>query len=137
MVVIRPYEEDDVFKVKIRLGDPLGAVVGNYPGPAWTMEEDGEVLAVMGITAIASGIGLVWSFISDEARGHGKTMLKFGREKMKLALTEMRFHRLQAVVRADREEYQRFIELLGFEKEGLMRKGCANGDDLWLYSRIE
>lgn len=135
--MIRPYEEDDVFKVKIRLGDPLGAVVGNYPGPAWTMEKDGRVIAVMGITAVSGGIGLVWSFISDEARGHGKMMVKFAREKMKFALTEMRFHRLQAVVREDRPEYQRFAELMGFQKEGLMRKACANGDDLWLYSRIE
>lgn len=136
MVEFRGYEDGDVYAVKIRLGDPLGAPVVEYPGVKWTMTVNGEPAAVAGIMNGGPGIGMLWAFVSDDARGHGKKIVKFIRPKLDFAFKEMRYHRLQAIVRVDRPEYQRFIELLGFEKEGLMKKAAFNQDDLWLYARV-
>ncbi len=44
-------------------------------------------------------------------------------------------HRMQAVVRADYLQGQRWIEALGFAKEGLMKMYGANADDYYMYGR--
>ena len=140
-VKFRKYREGDVFRVRIRHGDALNGPVCDFPGPSWTMigEEFGEdrPLLVFGIINAAPGVGTLWAYISDDARGHGVAMVKFGRARMDEAFEIMKYNRVQAVVRTDRPEYERFIELLGFEKEGTMRNGSVGGEhDVFLYSRI-
>jgi len=131
------YQEGDVFRINLREGDTLGGVAEEVAGPAWSMkDEEGNVLLSFGILPSSETVGNLWAFISDDARGHGIKMIKFGRAVVEHGLTEKGFRRIQSIVRADRPEYQRFTEALGFTKEGLMRKAAPNGDDLWLYSRV-
>ena len=134
---VTPYQEGDVFKVKIRLGDPLGHPVNDEGGPAWTLRDGDKILACVGLKDGNCGIATFWSFISDEARGHGLLMVKKGREIIRNGFEVHKYFRIQAVVRADKEEYSRFIELFGFEREGLMRKAALNKSDIYLYSIVE
>lgn len=135
-IEFNPYEDGDVFAVRLRDGDPLGSPVCDYPGPAWSLKSGDEVLMCFGIHLVGAGSGMLWAFFSDEARGHGLKIIKFAKPIIDGAFEKYRYHRIQAIVRADREEYQRFIELFGFEKEGLMRQATANRQDIWLYSRV-
>jgi len=136
-IEFKPYEKDDVFKVRMREGDTLGMPVGNIPGPAWTLFDNGAVVACVGLHHEVGNIATLWAYGSDAIRGNGRTIVKFGKRWLDYAINDMRFQRIQAVVREDREEYCRFIEIFGFEKEGLMRKAAANGGNIWLYSRVE
>ena len=45
-------------------------------------------------------------------------------------------HRIQAAVRADWPEAQRFAEFMGFENEGLMRKFGQDKTDYIRYARV-
>lgn len=132
------YEQGDVYRVKIRLGDPLGGSVTDLKQPAWTLlDEEGNALLCFSILPEGtSGIATFFAYVSDDARGHGHYMLKTGRRIVERSFKHLNLHRIQAIVRADKVEYQRWIELLGFEKEGLMRKAAANKSDVWLYSRV-
>ncbi len=136
-IIFREYEAGDVFKVKLRVDDSMGLPIGDIPGISWTIEVDGEVAACFGLHNEVGGIATLWAYGSEQIRGYGRDIIKFGKSFTDDAINVLKFQRIQAVVRADRPEYVRFIELFGFEKEGLMRKAAATGDDIYLYSRVE
>jgi RimJ/RimL family protein N-acetyltransferase len=137
VVRFRPYEENDVYAVKLRAGDAMGTAVMKYDGPAWTMVNDkDEPIACYGVSPITEKIGFLWAFISDEARGNGIKMIKEGRKMINHALSDLGLHRVQSIVRADRPEYKRFSLALGLECEGLMRKAADNGQDIWLFAKV-
>ncbi len=135
VVMFRDYEEGDVYRLDIREGDTIGVILQDFPTPGWTMFSETDILACGGIVQAGGGVGNVWAYISDKARGHGVSLLRFSRSAMDRALSIMLFHRLQTVVRTDRPEYERFVELLGFEKEGRLRKATSTQEDLFLYAR--
>lgn len=131
----RTYKKGDVFRINVREGDTWGGDVEEYDGPAWSLVEGETVLASFGICKIEEGIGHLWAYISEDAKGHGRTMIKFGRKVIGMAMSN--YHRLQSNVRADKEEYVRFSEMLGLEKEGLLRKATADKRDLWVFSKVK
>ena len=45
-------------------------------------------------------------------------------------------HRLQCVVKADWSEAQKFIEFLGWENEGFMKKYSKDGEDYFRYAKV-
>jgi RimJ/RimL family protein N-acetyltransferase len=138
VVKFRPYQQGDVFELEIREGDDYGtSTIYEYDDDvlSFTLEVDGTPVMCWGIVEADQGVGHLWAYISDAARGHGLTIVKFARRVINNAIRFM-FHRIQATVRADDEEYTRFIELFGLNKEGLMRKATVNQMDLWLYARV-
>ena len=135
-IVIDSYTEGDVYKLDIREGDGLGIPPMDQPPPAWTMKKDGWPIACGGVVHVGGGIGVVWVQVTDEARGYGLKLCRFARIAMKIVFEDMKFHRVQATVRADRPEYRRWAELMGFECEGLMKKAAPDQSDLYLYARV-
>lgn len=135
-VEVRPYRDGDVFEITIRKGDQLGGGVTDLDCGLFSLWVDDEVVACTGIRPEGKN-GLVWSFVSDDARGHGKVMIRMGRKMLRHGIEVLKFNRMYALVRADKEEYSRFIETIGFTREGLLRKASANGKDLYIYSVIE
>jgi len=49
---------------------------------------------------------------------------------------QLKVNRVSGLVRADNIEAQRFDEALGFRREGIIRKGAADGTDLYLYGML-
>lgn len=134
--MIDSYEEGDVFKLDLREGDSLGIPPMDMPSPAWTMKEDGNPIACGGIMHVGGGVGVVWVQATDKVRGHGLKLCRFAKQAVQIVFEEMKFHRIQATVRADRPEYRRWAEMMGFECEGLMRKATPNQQDVYLYARV-
>jgi RimJ/RimL family protein N-acetyltransferase len=136
VVRFRPYEEGDIYAIKLREGDAMGTAVKKYDGPGWTMLIDEKPVACYGVGNVDGRVGFLWAFISDEARGHGVKMIKEGRKMINHALADLGFERVQSIVRADRPEYKRFSLALGLECEGLLRKAADNGQDIWLFAKV-
>ncbi len=134
--MIESYTEGDVYQLNLREGDCLGVPPIDQPPPAWTMKKDGRPIACGGIVHIGGGVGVVWVQATDEVRGHGLKLCKFARKAVHVAFARMKFHRIQATVRTDRPEYCRWAELMGFEREGLMRKATPSKEDVFLYARV-
>ncbi len=134
--MIDSYSEDDIYKLDIREGDGIGVPLTNHPPPAWTMKEDGRPIACGGVVHAGGGVGVIWMYTTDAARGHGVKLCRFAKTAINIVFEEMRFHRLQAVIRADRPEYTRWARLMGFECEGLMKKAAPDKTDLYLFARV-
>jgi RimJ/RimL family protein N-acetyltransferase len=99
-------------------------------------QDTGRVLACLGVVEEAPRIAALWMMASEQARGHGLKMRKFGNMLLDMLFFDLGYHRVQVIVRVDRPEYQRWAEMFGFEKEGRMRKALPNGDDVLLYARV-
>ena len=140
-VKFRKYERGDWAKVRIRSGDVTGTFSENsvLQGLATVAEEDGRVVACAGVFPLYAGVGQIWAYVSDDARGRGLAMIKHMRDRIPLMMSVMQLHRVQAHVQTHIEEYGRFIKLLGFEYEGTMR--CVTPDmrdtDMYAIVRCE
>lgn len=101
-------------------------------GPAYTAEADGRVIACGGIMLQWPGRALVWSLLSRHAGRHFVALHRCVSKR----LDEANVRRLEAVVDATFEPGHRWVRLLGFEREGLMRGYAPDGRDHVLYARV-
>lgn len=136
VVSFRDYEEGDVYRLDLREGDTLGVVLQDHPFPAWTMMDGDEVIACMGVLDAGGGVGNLWMYVTDKARGHAIPLFRFCQSALRRLFDVMRFHRIQTVIRTDRPEYERWAQMFCFEKEGLLRKATSAQEDLYLFARV-
>jgi RimJ/RimL family protein N-acetyltransferase len=101
---------------------------------AFTAMYDGEVIAMGGVVTVQPGNGELWALFSDKLPRYRKSIIKEVKWHIENMMTE--YVRLQAQVRADFPQGQRFVEWLGFEKVGLDRM-YANGRDYFRYALIK
>jgi len=93
-------------------------------------------IAIFGMVHILPGVVQFWGLVSDHVRtcpmAFHKACLGFidyFQEKHKL-------RRAQMTVRCDFPEGFRWAELLGFQKEGVMRQYGPDGSDYAMFGRI-
>ena len=138
MVTIQTYQLGDVEYLEHREGDLLGeSPFEEEKGPTWTVLVDEYPVAIFGFMFISPGTYEMWAEITDAIRGNGRPAIKQGREIIELAFENLEMHRLQATCRVVKGEYSRFLEVMGFQKEGLLRQAAPNREDLILYSRVK
>lgn len=103
-------------------------------GPAYTLIDDGKILACGGISLIWEGRGLMWSLISDSLRGPQfirmhRIVLRF------LEMHELR--RIEITVDHHWPRAHRWAKLLGFKHEAYLPKYAPNGLDADQYVRLK
>lgn len=101
-------------------------------GPALTAESGGAILACAGIARTAFRGGYLWAFVAQDA---GRHMVKLDR-CMRRFLDAVKITRIEATVEAGFSPGCRWLEILGFEYEGLMKKYGPSGDDHLRYARV-
>lgn len=99
-------------------------------GPAYGLAYRGRLLALGGIATIWPGRGYLWGLLAE---GLGSSMTPIHRVVAR-ALAETSLDRIEAYIDQDHEAAGRWIRLLGFEQEGVMR-AFWKGRDFALYSR--
>lgn len=132
---MRLYEYGDLNNFKERDGDYLN-YDASYQANDDTyslINEKNEVVAVMGLVVLHDGVAGVWAVISDNARGHGIAVTRFAKKLLKRWIYVYVLHRIQAMVRVDKDEYKRWIQLIGFEYESTMRKVSPDKRDMECY----
>ncbi len=134
--MIDSYTKGDCHLLDIRDGDGFGVPPQDEVGFGWTFKKDNKPVGCGGFVDIGQGIGLAWVMATDEVRGNGLKVCRFTRMAIKIAFEEMGWHRIQAAVRCDRPEYQQWAELMGFQREGRLRKAAPDKTDLYLYARV-
>jgi len=96
--------------------------------------EEGTVLMVLGLVSVGVGVGEVFILPAKGWVYHTIEICRYIKEQLKNGL--MFQHRIQAKCRVDDEKYYRFLEMFGFEREGLIRHFDIQGNDYYLYSII-
>lgn len=87
-------------------------------GPAYTGIAGEVILGCAGVVIVWQGMGSVWMTLSEEAALYRIWMTRTVKRCLADIMRAYDLHRLEAVVRADNERNQRWIEALGFAREG-------------------
>jgi len=128
---LRPYRAGDAWLVSLRseqAGDRM-SFYDTAEGPAMTFERQGVVIACAGLARVWEGRYLAWALFSDLAPREWVRV----RQAMHRVIGDTA-GRIEATAAFPAAE--RFLEGLGFEKEGVMRS-YHNGRDHALYAQVK
>lgn len=96
-----------------------------------------KVVALFGGAVRWSGMAEIWSIPTIHIRPIAKSYFQTMFDQLEKYEVELNIRRYQTCVRYDYVQNQKFMELLGFEKECLMRKFGPKGEDYFLYARLK
>ena len=102
-------------------------------GPAWAVRLDGRVVAIGGHTPVWPGRTILWGYLGADCGPALAVMTKEIKRQVRDMLVE--FPRMEAYAERNHAEAHRWLKLLGFKSEGLMRK-FYNGRDYVLYAKV-
>lgn len=141
-VQVRHYIAGDIPDDLYRFGDRLtsmDSLLAIHGGSfARTLIIDGQVTGAFGCCIRYPGVADAWAVISDKARGHGLPMTRSVQRQMSQWIAELGLWRVSAYVMDGprRQEYMRWIELLGFTFEGIEFHAGPHAENLWRYRWI-
>jgi hypothetical protein len=101
-------------------------------GPAFTATQDGEIMACAGVITQWHGNARAWAILSQDA---GRCMLSLTRQIARW-LHFNNAGRVDCAVDCEFDEAVRWVELLGFAREGRMRAYTPERRDCFLYAQV-
>lgn len=145
-LTLEPMKMDDLLQMELRERDiDMLASMDDWLGNIWEMKNRGygytiyheeDVVAVAGVTRIVSGVAEIWTIT-------GKLVEKYPKDfhKMCLRIIEEAFeigglHRLQCTAEVDYDRTIKWLERLGFEREGMLRNYTPDKRDMYIYSIV-
>lgn len=140
-MIVRPWVKGDTEKVQIQFAQEYmyGAneikadLTGlSDRGLAWTFDHDGEILGVAVIAPQWDNRAMALVLLAQSA---GEHFHKIHRAVHRF-LSTCGIRRVEATVDVNFDEGDRWMRMLGFEFEGLMRAYRPDGADMKLYARI-
>ena len=148
MVDLIPFEPEHILRVNLRGDEATSAQykdsmyewakVCHANGPSFTAVEGDKILCCAGLKVVKEGVGEGWMVLAEEGTDkkyaknvYVQTLLHLGE-----MIKDLNLHRIQAWVRCDFPLGVKFLEGMGFEREGIMRKYDVDKMDCYLYSLI-
>lgn len=114
--------------------DPQWCAGMIHPGLSYGVLDDGEVVAGYGILPMGAGRGWLWAMFDREIGP--RRFLRAVRQGERLLDGFMgSFYRVEATVKVGYTEGVRFADLMGFEREGTLRK-YDGVHDYHMYARV-
>lgn len=101
----------------------------------YSVFHDTNLLMMISIIPVADGVGEI-SFLTDNNFVNASRLVKVHMIKaFKEAVDLLPFRRLQAKVKEGFDIGTNFVERMGFEKEGLLKKYGPDEDNYWMYGK--
>ena len=94
----------------------------------------GQPAGLMGFAPIRLNVATAIAFGTDQFKLVAHALTRHALRVMKPALLAAGFHRLECESRHDHVEAHRWLEFLGFKREGLLRKHGCDGSDYIKYA---
>ncbi|NJB68532.1 hypothetical protein GGQ74_002205 [Desulfobaculum xiamenense] len=145
---IVPFRPEHAAELDLRPLDSLGltgAVCGGDPlrlgrvyaagGPAFTGLVDGRPVACAGIVLGAPGVGDGWALTGVEVPHFALSFCRAFSRMLPALMAEWHLVRVQALVLEEHATSRRWLERLGFECEGLLRR-FSGGRNYYIYARL-
>jgi hypothetical protein len=141
-MIVVPFKPEHLYRVPIQAAQ-IGAakLINDNPrygetlavgGDAYTVLVDGEPVLCAGVLRLEDGRGWVWALFAQHS---GKYFVRLCRY-MQRYLQCCNIRRIEAAIDCNFKEGVRLAEMMGFQKEGVMRKYGANGEDYFMMGRI-
>lgn len=106
-------------------------------GPKFTgYDEKNMPVACGGIIIHRPGLGTAWFVARDDFKKYRKSIYAKVKSVVDTALAQKLVHRVQAQC-VDCESAKEFLIKLGMEPEGKLRKIGRNGEDFFMYARVQ
>ena len=139
-MIIRPYVYTDLLNINLQQAQiSMSNLIANddyaksLEGNSFSGVVDNNVIACGGIMDIWQGRGVAWMLLSSNI---SKWFLKIDRA-IRVQIAQSDLQRLEAYCYCDHLEGKRWLELLGFQQEGIMKKFTPDGKDHYLYARVK
>ena len=119
-------------------GQYRGWMTGHFQqGPVWAgVTEGGALVGCSGLSFLWPGVAMGWAIFDPPAlRNYRLTVIRTYRAWIPELMRQHGIQRLHTHVYDD-QVLIRWIEVLGFKREGLMRKYGPGGQDCWMCSII-
>ena len=94
----------------------------------------GPIAIMMGLT-VKTGVIEICGLVAEDVKKYPREFIRICRNLIRVATDVLRIHRIQCTCRSDFPVAAKFIEFFGFEREGVLRKACADKKDLFIYGR--
>lgn len=106
-------------------------------GRAIAIRDHARCVGAYGLVEMWPGVARVWSLFSEALLAdHPRVLSLHAKRDLRLA-DQFGLHRIEATCSAGHAAGSRFLEWLGFSQEGLMRRYSLNGEDVYLYARVQ
>lgn len=102
-----------------------------HAGPSITGLVNGRVMGCCGIASPGFGIGTLWAFVAQDSGPHFIRLDRCVRRLLEIP----KLRRIEASAETDFRNGCRWLEMLGFQSEGVMRKYGPHGEDHMRYAR--
>lgn len=147
-LTIVPFETEHLKKLKLRPEeaymeqmdrDELARQL-SQKGPAYSVfykdKSKDKLLVCAGIVILWPSVGEAWSFCDVEVRRFSREIYVYISSSLNELIKQYNLHRIQAHALTIWRSAYRFLERLGFEREGIMKRYGINGEDYYLYARV-
>lgn len=111
---------------------PYNLYLLHRSGPAWHARRNGKLVALGGHAPVWAGRTVVWGYLGADSGPSLPAMTRKVRAEMDALALE--FPRIEAYASRNYGAASRWLVMLGFRREGLMRK-FASGRDYFMYAR--
>lgn len=98
--------------------------------------DEDQCVGAYGVIEMWAGVARVWALFSAELVAKYPTLLALHIKKDLQRAEWFGFHRIEATTGAEHKMGITFLEWLGFEQEGLMRKYTPARTDMYLYAKV-
>lgn len=142
MIRIREYREADLLDVSPRPIHPENCkeqfAKEAVNSKSYTLYESTteKVLCVTSFVRLRSHVAYINMICDNAFVSQKKEFILVLREGVKHFMKELGLLRVHTTIRADFSTAEKWIKILGFEKEGLMRKFGPEGEDHFLFSKV-
>lgn len=140
-IEVIPYQPEHLLKFAPRNASDdfapwVAAQAADQNGAMGTLVADPHVLGFVGYHVRNEATAEVWIMLSRDLFGGSISIVRAVRFFMSQCF-EAGFRRLQALADVDNQVAWRFLEALGFEREGILRSYGPKGEDRFMYGRVE
>lgn len=105
-------------------------------GPASTVVIDGDIICCGGVVLLGYQRGEAWMLMSPLFAKYPKTVYSSVKRFLNNTIKVEKLRRVQAISNPDHYKAGTFLEHLGFQCEGVLRKYGPNCEDLLMFSRV-
>jgi len=104
-------------------------------GPAVTLVVEDRKIGCGGVAFPWRGMGEAWACFDIDVNKYPIAAFKLSKRFLDDVFEYCTMRRMQAIVRADMRTHRRFVEVLGFSFEGVLRSFGEDGLDYVMYAR--
>lgn len=145
-LTIKEMRMDDLLHMELRDQDVgMLARMDDWVGNVWEMKNKGyahtlyhedKVVACVGVMHVIEGVAEIWAITGKLVEKYPKDFHKTCLKIIKDAITNNNLRRLHCTAEAEYDRTIKWLERLGFEREGTLRNYTSDGKDMYIYSII-